>query len=194
MASSTKNDKDDQLLLSGLDGLFPKEYTEPQKSITQSLSESLNNNNSSKKGSPAGSIGNEEISQMIQSKNALKKLEDLKSSSAGGERVGSFVQSQQRGRSSSADRTRKDQKQHTHSPQSKLQQKSQSPRIDTRNHSINTLDVDMPVKKSKKQLKREMKKVAEQQAEKSNDTKMASGTANQKKTGKESKGSGSQAQ
>lgn len=90
MASSTKNDKDDQLL-SGLDGLFPKEYTEPQKSITQSLSESLNNNNSSKKGSPAGSIGNEEISQMIQSKNALKKLEDLKSTSAGGERGGSFV-------------------------------------------------------------------------------------------------------
>ena len=50
--------------------------------------------------------------------------------------------------------------------------------IETRNHSINTLDVDMPVKKSKKQLKKEMRRVAEQQAEKSNEAKVASGAAN----------------
>jgi len=61
MASSTKNDKDDQIL-SELDNLFAKEYNEPQQSTTQSISESLNN---SKKGSPAGSIGNEEVAQQI---------------------------------------------------------------------------------------------------------------------------------
>lgn len=61
MASSTKNDKDDQIL-SELDNLFAKEYNEPHQSTTQSISESLNN---SKKGSPAGSIGNEEAAQQI---------------------------------------------------------------------------------------------------------------------------------
>ena len=104
MASSAKNDKDDQLL-SELDDLFPKEYNEPQRSTTQSISESLNN---SKKGSPAGSIGNEEIAQHIQSKNALKKLEDLKPRSRGERSSFATLEGGHRGRSSSADRLPKE--------------------------------------------------------------------------------------
>lgn len=65
--------------------------------------------------------------------------------------------------------------------------------IDTRNHSINTLEVDMPVKKTKKQLKRENKKAAEQtQAEKSADPKASTvGSSSKKNATKDLKGQSS---
>lgn len=139
MASSTKNDKDDQMLTE-LAGLFAKEYTEPHQSTTQSISESLN----SKKGSPAGSIGNEEAAQQIQTKN-LKRLEDLKPRPRG-ERVSLMaLEGAPRGRSSSAERLRKDQR----STSSLQKQKSQSPPGDGRTVGKSAFEVEIPTKKAK---------------------------------------------